>query len=135
MIQINVYLTFKGNCKEAMTFYAACLGGDLFFQTIGESPLSAKMPKKIKNCILHSTLTKGALVIMGTDMVGENGLINGNGVSLLLNCSSEKEINNYFSTLSAGGLVNQPLQNNFFGAIFGHLTDKFGIHWLLNFKK
>ena len=42
--QINSYLTFSGNCREAMNFYVTCLGGELVFQTIGESPLANKMP-------------------------------------------------------------------------------------------
>jgi PhnB protein len=41
-----------------MTFYKECLGGKLVFQTVGEAPLSEKMPKKIKGCILHATLKK-----------------------------------------------------------------------------
>ena len=46
-MQIHSYLTFNGNCREAMSFYQDCLGGDLVLQTIGDSPLSKKMPKKI----------------------------------------------------------------------------------------
>lgn len=91
-MQINSYLTFNGNCREAMTYYQKCLGEKLFFQTVGESPMSEKMPKKMRDCTLHSTLTNGSLVLMGSDMVGENGLLKGNAVSLILNCITEKEI-------------------------------------------
>jgi PhnB protein len=135
MSQINSYLTFNGNCREAMTFYKECLGGELNFQTVGESPLSEKMPKKMKDCILHSTLTKGSLILMGSDMVSEQGLVKGNSVSLSLNCSSEEEIKNCYERLSNGGLQNHPLENSFWGALFGDLTDKFGNHWILNFEK
>ena len=92
---INSYLTFDGNCREAMLFYKECLGGELNFQTIGESPLSDKMPKKMKDCILHSTLTKDGLVLMATDCVPDPGLIKGNAVSLVLNCNSHEEINSF----------------------------------------
>jgi Bacteriocin-protection, YdeI or OmpD-Associated len=54
MSQINAYLTFNGNCREAMIFYKECLGEELVFQTVGESPLSDKMPPQMKDCILHS---------------------------------------------------------------------------------
>lgn len=135
MTQINSYLTFNGNCREAMTFYKACLGGELSFQTVGESPLSAKMPERMKNCILHATLTKDAWVLMGTDMVGEQGLIRGNSVSLSLNCSSEAEIKNCYTKLSTGGIANHQLEKSFWGALFGDLTDKFGNHWILNYNQ
>jgi PhnB protein len=135
MSTINSYLTFNGNCREAMTFYKECLGGELTFQTIGESPLSGKMPKKMKDCILHSTLTNGSLVLMGSDMVCENGLIRGNAVSLTLNCNSETEIRSCYKKLSAGGVATHPLEDSFWGALFGGLTDKYGNIWLLNCNK
>lgn len=135
MIQINSYLTFNGNCHEAMTFYKKCLGGKLTMQTIGESPMADKMPADMKKCILHCTLTKGSLTIMGSDMVSEQGLIKGNSVSLMLNCSSEEEIRACYDKLSAGGQATHPLHVTFWGALFGDLTDKFGNHWLLHFDK
>ena len=135
MTQINSYLTFNGNCSEAMTFYQGCLGGELFFQTIGESPMADKMPAQMKHCILHSTLTNGGIVIMATDCVRPEGLIKGNAVSLCLNCSSEDEIRTCYEKLSAGGKANHPLENTFWGATFGDLTDKYGNYWLLNFDK
>ena len=135
MTLINSYLTFSGNCREAMTFYKECLGGELILQTVGESPIAEKMPAKMKECILHSTLTKGALLLMGSDMVSEDGLLRGNSVSLMLNCSSEEEIKTCFEKLSSGGKKDHPLENSFWGALFGDLTDKFGNHWLLHFDK
>ena len=135
MTQINSYLTFTGNCREAMTFYASCIGGELSLQTVGQSPLSEKMPAQMKECILHAALTKAALVLMGSDMVPEKGIVKGNAISLMLACSSEEEINNYFEKLSAGGEINHPLENTFFGSLMGDLTDKYGNHWLLNFDK
>jgi PhnB protein len=135
MTQINSYLTFNGNCREAMIFYRDCLGGELNFQPIGESPLSDKMPKQMKDCILHATLTNDRLILLGSDMVSEKGLVKGNAVSLSLNCSSEEEIKNFYEKLSNEGKQNHPLEDSFWGALFGDLTDKFGNHWILNFNK
>ena len=118
-----------------MEFYQQCMGGELFFQTIGESPMSEQMPNDMKECILHSTLTKGDLVLMASDMVGENGLIKGNSVSLMYNCGSEEEIRELFKTLSQGGKQDHPIELSFWGALFGDLTDQFGIHWLLHYQK
>lgn len=135
MTQINTYLTFSGNCREAMNFYKACLGGELVLQTIGESPLADKMPAQMKDCIVHATLTKENLILMGSDMVGEQGLVKGNAVSLAINCSSEEEIESFYEKLSAGGNKDHALEQSFWGATFGDLTDKYGNHWLLHYKK
>lgn len=135
MTKINVYLTFNGNCREAMNFYQECLGGELSFQIVGESPLAEKMPEEMKNSILHATLIRGDLLIMASDMVGEKGLRKGNAVSLMLNCESEGEIQECYRKLSAGGEKNHPLELSFWGALFGDLTDQFGNHWLLHYQE
>ena len=132
---INSYLTFNGNCREAMEFYQQCLGGELVFQTIGESPLSEKIPPQMKEYILHCTLTNGPLVIMGSDMGDDNRLVKGNSISLMLNCKSMDEIKACYDALSFGGQRNHPLEDTFWGALFGDLTDKYGNHWLLHFDK
>jgi PhnB protein len=119
MAQIDSYLTFNGNCRE----------------TVGESPLSEKMPKQMKDCILHATLTKSTLILMGSDMVPPVGLVKGNAVSLSINCISEEEIKTFYKKLSKGGKADHPLEDTFWGALFGDLTDKFGNHWLLNYDK
>lgn len=135
MTHLHSYLTFNGNCREAMTFYQECLGGELIFQTVGESPLAEKMPKQMKDCILHATLRKEALVLQGSDMVPQTGLVKGNAVSLSLDCSSEEEIKKVYAKLSAEGKADHPLEDTFWGALFGDLTDKYGNHWILNFIK
>jgi PhnB protein len=132
---INAYLTFSGKCKEAMTFYKSIIGGDLQIQTIGESPMADKMPPQLKEHILHSTLTKGDMVLMGSDMVSEDGLMKGNNVSMALSCSTEEEILTCYQKLAVDGVANHPLENTFWGAIFGDLTDKYGNHWILNYTR
>lgn len=135
MTQINAYLNFNGNCREAMNFYKECLGGELALQTVEGSPIEAQCPPAIKNQVLHASLMKDAILLMGSDMVGPDGFIKGNTMSLSLNCSSEEEINSFFSTLSAGGKIIHPLRVEFWGAIFGVFTDKFGVRWMLNYDK
>ena len=135
MAQINAYLNFNGNCREAMTFYKDCLGGELTIQTVEGSPVEAQCPFSMRNQILHASLLKDSLVLMASDMVGPDGFIKGNTISLSLNCRSEIEINTFFSKLSAGGQITHPLEKEFWGATFGVLTDKYGIRWMLNYDK
>jgi len=134
-MKIHSYLTFAGNCREAMSFYQACLGGELTFQTIGETPLATEMPREMKSRILHASLRKNNLVLMASDMVPDGGLMRGNAVSMSLECSSEDEIKSTFEKLAAGGKKDHPIEDTFWGALFGDLTDKFGNHWLLHYEK
>lgn len=131
--KINAYLTFNGNCRQAMQFYKECLGGELHFQTVCESPLSATMAIKMKECIVHSSLKNEAFELMASDMVNDNGLVKGNTVSLLLNCCSEEEVKERYVKLSTGGEATHPPAISHWGSLFGGLTDKFGHHWILNY--
>ena len=116
MTRINGYLNFNGNCREAMTFYRECLGGELSLQPIAESPLAGHMPAGMQQQILHATLIKnGSVLLMASDMIGA-GLVAGNPVSLMLTCSSETEINAFFAGLAAGGTVKDPLSEKFWAS-------------------
>lgn len=135
MNSVSPYLSFTGNCREAMAFYQKCLGGKLVFQTLGDSPLSANMPGRMKKYILHATLSCGSLVLNGSDMVEERNLFKGNAVSLLLNCTSENEIRLYYKKLSSNGKAINPLAETYWGALFGGLVDRYGNYWLLNYDR
>src|SRR5450432_1555764 len=102
MAQLKPYLSFSGNCREAMNFYKDCLGGEISFITVGESPVAGKMPPQMKDFILHSSLKTDDLEIMGTDMARES-LADGNTVHLCLVCKNEPEIRTLFEKLSDGG--------------------------------
>lgn len=132
MNQLVTYLTFNGNCREAMSFYKSCLGGELEFQSIGDSPMAEQMPERVKHFILHATLRSGSMLLMGTDMVGEQGRVQGNAVSILLECQDEVEIYQLYQNLASGGQATHPIEPSFWGALFGGLTDRYGNSWLLH---
>ena len=132
---IQSYLTFSGNCREAMNFYKECLGGDLVLQTVGESPLAEHMPPQMQESILHATLTNGSAVLMGSDMVPQSGLITGNSVSMSLTCNSEEELYATYENLVKNGTADHPIEVSFWGALFGDLTDRYGNHWLLIYNR
>lgn len=135
MAQLNPYLNFNENCREAMNFYKDCLGGELFLQTVGESPaMAAQMPPHMKDSILHSSLNNGEWVIMASDL-NRDARIEGNNIHLCINCKTEDELNSFFSSLSAGAMVTEPLGDMPWGAKFGSLTDKYGMHWMFNYEK
>lgn len=133
MSSISSYLTFNGNCREAMTFYRDCLGGELVLETIGDLPMSGKIPCEMKAIVIQATLTKGPLVIVGTDMGNEKEIAKGNAVAMLLDCDSEAEARSVYQKLSAGGEATHPLGESFWGALFGNLRDQFGNYWLIRF--
>jgi PhnB protein len=129
MTQISPYLTFNGNCREVMTFYKDCFGGELTIQSVKDSPMAALWPDEVQDNVLHASLIKEELLLLASDMAGTEQ-VRGNTISLTLNCGSQEEIKLYFDRLSEGGHVTHQL-HTFFDGTIGALTDKYGVNWVL----
>ena len=124
------YLNFDGNAREAMTFYQQCLGGDLSVQTFGD--VNAPFPGAEK-LVMHARLEHGTAILMASDPMPGSPITQGNNVWVNIDCDSVEEIETCFAALGAGGKVVMPLDNTFWGARFGMLTDKYGINWMMNY--
>lgn len=72
-------------------------------------------------------------MLMGSDVAPKAGLLKGNAVSLTLICDSEEEIKACYQSLSEGGEQTHPIEETHWGALFGTLTDKYGICWLIHY--
>jgi PhnB protein len=134
MEPIVPYLNFNGNSAEVMQFYANALGGQIMFQqTFGESPMES--PAEMKDKIMHASIQAGALTMMFSDCMPGMEAKEGNNISLSLNFTDVPSIDKTFAALAEGGKVTMELQDTFWGARFGMLTDKFGINWMFNHDK
>jgi PhnB protein len=133
MAHLTPYLAFNGNCREAMEFYKTVFGGELNVQTFGEAPVNAS--EKDKARVMHAELRAGDFLLMASDGMPNNEVKFGDSVSLSVHTKSKEETDDLFKKLSEGGQVTMPLEDTFWGAYFGMLIDKFGIHWLFNFQK
>lgn len=131
MKQLLAYISFQGNTREAMNFYKDCLGGELEIRTFKGSAMEEHFPAEMHDKVMHSHLISGNIGLMASDMPNPKGIVAGNNITLMLECSTEEEIRSIYDKLSAGGDADHPVQPAFWGGVFGHLTDKFGIVWLL----
>ncbi len=131
MNQIITYLTFDGNCREAMEFYQQCIGGELNIQTIDQTPEAEKFPENFRQLVVQAALKKDDMLLMGTDMHDEE-VLRGNAASILLQGCDKAKIREYFNKLVVGGKPTHPLNKNHWGDLFGGLTDRFGNHWLFH---
>jgi PhnB protein len=130
-MQLITYVTFAGNCEEAINFYKDVLGAQvLLVNRMGEGPM--EVPEQVKGKIMHARLQIGENVLYMSDTFDPSSVVQGNNVSLSLQPETLQQTEDLFNKLSAGGTVKMPLQDTFWGARFGMFTDKFGIHWMLN---
>jgi PhnB protein len=135
MPTLSPYLRFDGNCRQAMTFYAACLGGTLDLQRIGDSPIAGQLPPSVHDNIMHSTLTGPGFLILASDMKRDGALERGNASTLLLDFDDAAALRATFDKLAVGGTVVMPVAPTFWGAIYGQVIDAFGVEWNLNCAK
>ncbi|MEJ7606210.1 MAG: VOC family protein [Bryobacteraceae bacterium] len=133
MKDTNTYLMFDGNTREAMTFYKECLAAELHIMNYSEAP-GCDVPPGAENRVVHAMLRKGQAVLMASDTPPGMPVQQGNNFSININCESLEEIQSLFAALGKDGKVTMPLQDMFWGAHFGMLTDQFGINWMFNFE-
>jgi PhnB protein len=131
MKSMNPYLNFNGNCRQAVEFYQKCLGADLEVMLFSEAPCAT--PEDQKDRIMHARLSKGSIELMASDTMSSAPIKRANNFSINIYCESAQEIETLFAAFSEGGSVTMPLQDMFWGARFGTLTDQFGIHWMFNY--
>ena len=138
MTTINPYLNFNGNTEQAFNFYKSVFGGDfLTVMRFKDAPQQCdKLAPADKDKIMHIALPIGdGNVLMATDSLESMGqkLTPGNNFSIAIAPKSRQEAERIFHGLSTEGKVQMPLQDMFWGAYFGMLTDQFGVQWMVNY--
>ncbi|MBV8254168.1 MAG: VOC family protein [Chitinophaga sp.] len=135
MSVLNAYLTFNGNCAEAMNFYKGIMGGELHIMSVKDSPMKDQMPEEFHNQVMHAMLQNGDLRLMSSDVMNGAPVVTGSNVSLTLSSTDVDEAEKYFNGLADGGKVTMPLGETFWAKRFGMLTDKYGFNWMINVDK
>jgi PhnB protein len=139
MAKMNPYLNFDGKAEEAFNFYKSVFGGEFTaVHRMGEAPDTEKIPADEKNRIMHISLPVNEhTTLMASDTMPSFGhkTVEGNMVQISLHPESRDEADHLFNGLSAGGKIEMPMEDTFWGAYFGCFTDKFGIQWLINFEQ
>ena len=133
MVTLNPYLNFAdATAREAMELYASVLGGELNVMTFGDMGTEGPMATQV----MHGQLeTPSGLTLMGADAPPEMVQVTfGDNVSVSISGSNEEaeQLRGWFSALSEGGEVRQPLEAAPWGDEFGMFVDRFGISWMFN---
>lgn len=117
-----------------MNFYKGIFGGELETMTVKDSPMSKDMPEDKQNNLMHSILKSEHVTFVGMDMMQDKAII-GDNVGMSLNCESEEQLQDFFSKISEGGEVFMAPEMQFWGGVFGVVTDKYGVEWMMNYQK
>lgn len=140
MARVSTYLNFPRSTEAAFLFYKAVFRSEFptpinRFRDIPAQPGQPELADADKDLVMHVELPiLGGHVLMGTDAPESMGfqVVLGNNVYINLEPDDRTESIRLFNALSDGGKVEMPLQEMFWGAFFGSLVDRFGIHWMIN---
>ena len=128
---LNPYLNFQDNARQAMEFYQGALGGELTLNTFGEFHASDDPAEADK--IMHALLkTPAGYTLMAADMPNQMQFTGHAGFSVSLSGDDAAELQGYWDALSEGGQVVMPLERQIWGDTFGMVVDRFGVTWMVN---
>lgn len=136
-IKLNSYINFNGNGRAALDFYQSIFGGSVESDTFKEfnekSGGSMPMPEEDADKLMHASLTAEHLELMISDVPSTwPPAATESNITLALNGDDEATLRRYWEQLSEGGAIVQPLESAPWGDIFGSLTDKFGVTWMID---
>ena len=133
-VKIEPYLNFAGRCEEAVAFYQTAIGAHMeFMMRFKDSPdplPPGMVPPGHENRVMHVSLRVGDSILMASD--GCDNEHKFSGFSLSLAYMSAEEAQQVFAALGEGGKVEMPLGKTFWAPLFGMVTDKFGVTWMVS---
>lgn len=140
MAKLNPYLNFDGKAEEAFNFYKSVFGGEFRggIMRMGDQPACGDLSDDEKNRVMHIALPiSGGNLLMASDIIPSAGhqLTIGNNNYISIFPESKEEADRLFNGLSAGGKVEMPMQDQFWGDYFGSFRDKFGVCWMINYSQ
>lgn len=131
-ITLIPYLHFQGNCEEALNRYKEILDGTVEIVNRYDQP-EMDAPEGYKNKVLHAHFYFGENTIMASDVFPGQSADKGTGdAALSITVDDPDKAGNIFDALAEGGEVGAAFEKQFWGAWHGHLTDRFGVRWMVN---
>jgi PhnB protein len=128
--RLNPYISFDGTAREAMESYKDTFGGELSVNTFGDF---GQAPPGYEDKVMHSQLeTPSGFTLMASDNPPGMPFEPGTNISVSLSGDDDGELRGYWDKLAEGGQVTLALEKQMWGDVFGMVTDRFGITWMVN---
>lgn len=133
MTSLSPYLSYNGNCAEAMNFYAKLFGAKLeALMTYGDLKDEMPCPPGGEKLVMHAYLVHPGFTLMAGDTPPGMEFKGIEGAMMAITFDTTAEAERVFKALSEGGKVTMPLEETFWAKTFGMVTDRFGTPWGIN---
>lgn len=130
-VRLNPYLGFRSGAREALEFYHSVFHGELTIGTFGEAGTSQD-PADVDK-VMHGQLDgENGLLLMASDAPTGMQTPSESTISLSLSGDDAEALTRYWNGLADGATIIEPLTQAPWGDVFGMLTDRFQVSWLVN---
>ena len=114
---------------DLLAFYQQVFGGQVGITRRGEIDPTASPQQK--NQVINALLTGGDITLRASDRE-DTSTDPQTRIELSIIGTDEERLRALFDGLAEGGTVRIQLERQFWGDIFGAVTDKYGIGWRVN---
>jgi PhnB protein len=128
-ISVTNHLNFRGDARTALEFYQSVFVGDITIITYKD----VQNPSEENQVMWGQVTAKNGFQVMAYDVPSGMPWDPGkNAYFVSVRGDSDQEITELWEKLAAGATVAQPLEPSGWSPLYGMLTDRFGITWVLD---
>lgn len=134
MPTLTPYLSFDGNCAEAMKYYERVIGGELksLLKNSQIPGACEHLPPGNEDRIMHAYLGGNGFELMAGDAVVGWPIEPMKGFHLTVTYTDVDDARRVFDALADGGKVTMPFEKTFYAEASGMLVDRYGTPWIVN---
>ncbi|MEV4202172.1 VOC family protein [Micromonospora globbae] len=131
-IKSVTHLNFRGDARSALEFYRSVFGGDLAVVTYRDAGAVSE-PAEADQVMWGQVAADNGFQVMAYDVPSSMPWERGeNSFFVSVRGESAQEITAYWEGLSGGATVVRPLGPAPWAPLYGMLTDRFGVVWVLD---
>ncbi len=131
-VNVVTHVNFRGDARAALEFYHSVFGGDLTIMSY-EDMGSVQDPSEAKQVMWGQVAAESGFRVMAYDVQSWKPWNRGeNSFFISLRGDSTEEITGWWEKLSDGATIIQPLEPSQWAPLYGMLTDRFGITWVVD---
>ncbi|MFF4616076.1 VOC family protein [Nonomuraea jabiensis] len=126
------HLNFRGDAQAALAFYQSVFGGDLAVVTYKDAG-NVQEPSEADQVMWGQVSAACGFEVMAYDVPSRLPYSRGeNAFFVSVRGETAEEITAYWEKLSDGATVLQPLGPAQWAPLYGMLTDRFGVTWVID---
>lgn len=128
----TTHLNFRGDARGALEFYASVFGGEITMFSYQDAH-NVQDPAEAEQIMWGQVVADNGFHVMAYDVPARMPWLRGeNSFFVSVRGASTDEITSYWKGLSDGATVVAELAPAAWAPLYGMLTDKFGVVWVLD---